>query len=225
MEPWNIELDINYGYVEEMGRYYAYSFGQHPKHSSTKREGWLAKALVEYKIDWGIPGILSWYGSGDDGNPKNGSELMPTMAPMGWFTSFCGYGWWLSNTILDYTGTWGVGLQIRDMSFLENLTHTFRAVYWGGTNSTGMVKYMNNSATWYDGWLSNTGPYLTTNDGLLEFNLINNYQMYENFNVNLELGYIANFVDNSTWKKAGNRDSSFDKQDAWKAQLIFAYSF
>ena len=34
-----------------------------------------------------------------------------------------------------------------------------------------------------------------------------------------------NFMDNDTWKKAGERNSSFQKQDMWKAQLIFAYSF
>ena len=49
--------------------------------------------------------------------------------------------------------------------------------------------------------------------------------MYENLKINLELGYVANFMDNGTWSKSGIRDSSFQKQDAWKAQLIFAYSF
>ena len=49
--------------------------------------------------------------------------------------------------------------------------------------------------------------------------------MYENFDINLELGYIANFVDNDTWKKAGARNTSFQKQDVWKAEVIFAYSF
>lgn len=110
------------------------------------------------------------------------------------------------------------------MSFLEDLKHTFRVAYWGGTNSTSMAKYMNNAYSWNEGWGSNASPYLTTNDGLLELNLVNSYQMYENFDVNLELGYIANFMDNDTWKKANN-SSSFQKQDAWKAQLIFAYSF
>ncbi len=42
---------------------------------------------------------------------------------------------------------------------------------------------------------------MTTNDGLLEFNLVNVYQMYENFNINVELGYIANFMDGDTWRK------------------------
>ncbi|MBD5607465.1 MAG: hypothetical protein HDQ93_01265, partial [Desulfovibrio sp.] len=79
--------------------------------------------------------------------------------------------------------------------------------------------------SWNDGWASATSPYLTTEDGLLEFNLITNYQMYENFNINLDLAYVANFMSNSVWDKANIRNASFDKQDAWKAQLVFAYSF
>ena len=227
-DPLNIEVDINYGYVEAMGCYDAYkNHNTVYKRGSTERQGWLAKALVEYKMDWGVPGIFGWYGSGDDGNVKNGSERMPSIVPMGNFTSFMGdgnYGWmWVDNS-LEYAGTWGLGLQVRDMSFLEDLKHTFRVAYWGGTNSTSMVKYMDTAYAWNNGWGTNASPYLTTEDGLLEFNLVNSYQMYENFDVNLELGYIANFVDNDTWKKANN-SSSFQKQDAWKAQLIFAYSF
>lgn len=228
-DPLNIEIDLNYGYVEEMGRFWTQKgiYGDR-KHASTQRQGWLAKALIEYKMDWGVPGVLGWYASGDDGNPKNGSERMPTIVPMGTFTSFLGdgnMGWMWQDYGLDYSGTWGVGIQIRDMSFIEDLKHTFRAVWWGGTNNVGMVKYMQNAYAWNDGWGSGTGPYLTTEDGLLEFNLVSNYKMYENFDINLELGYVANYMDNDTWKKAGNRNSSFDKQDAWKAALVFCYSF
>ena len=227
-DPLNIEVDINYGYVESMGRFNAYKHGAFDKRGSTERQGWLAKALVEYKMDWGVPGLFGWYASGDDGNVKNGSERMPSIVPMGNFTSFMGdgnYGWMYTDYAVDYSGTWGIGLQIRDMSFLEDLKHTFRVAYWGGTNSPSMAKYMTHASAWADGYnIDVNGPYLTTNDGLLEFNLVNSYQMYENFDVNLELGYIANFVDNSTWNKA-NIDSSFQKQDMWKAQLIFAYSF
>lgn len=228
-DPLNIEVDINYGYSEPMGRYWAEkAYYGTKKRASSQRQGWLAKALVEYKMDWGVPGILGWYGTGDDGNIKNGSERMPSIIPMGTFTSFMGdgaFGWPYNDYALSYAGTWGIGLQIRDMSFMEALSHTFRAVYWGGTNSPSMVKYMNNAYAWSDGWGSNASPYLTTNDGLLEFNLLNTYQMYENFSVNLDLAYVANFMDNDTWKKAGSRDSSFEKQDAWKAALVFEYKF
>ena len=111
------------------------------------------------------------------------------------------------------------------MSFLEDLSHTFRVAYWGGTNSTSMVKYMKNAYDWNDGTSNYDGPYLTTEDGLVEFNLVNSYKIYENLEMNLELDYLVNCMDNDTWKKAGSRNSSFEKQDMWKAQVVFAYSF
>ena len=226
-DPLNIELDIHYGYMQGMGRFDAVKNGGGDKRASTERQGWLAKALVEYKLDWGVPGIFGWYASGDDSNPKNGSERMPSVAASGNFTSFIGdgnMGWIRQDYSLTYDGTWGIGAQIRDMSFIEDLSHTFRVAYWGGTNSPTMAKYMDSAYAWSDGWGNNTGPYLTTNDGMLEFNLVNSYQIYENLEMNLELDYVANFMDNSTWKKANN-GGSFDKQDMWKAQVVFAYSF
>ena len=229
-DPLNIELDINYGYVESMGRYdVRQQNSKEWRRGDTKREGWLVKALVEYKMDWGTPGIFGWYSSGDDGNVKNGSERLPSIAGAGNFTSFMGDGnlaWGTGYNFYDnnltYAGTWGVGLQIADVSFVEDLKHTFRVAYWGGTNSPAMAKYVSTSYGWDNGLPE--GPYLTTNDGLLEFNLVNSYQIYENLEANLELGYIVNMVDDDTWKRS-YRSDSYKKQDAWKAQLIFAYSF
>ena len=130
----------------------------------------------------------------------------------------------LADRSISYAGTWGLGLQIRDMSFIDDLKHTFRVAWWGGTNSPSMVKYMSSAAAWNVGWGTNDGPYLTTNDGILEFNLVNSWQIYENFEANLELGYLVNFIDKDTWKRSWMPDT-YDKKDAWKAQLIFAYRF
>ena len=233
-DPLNVELDINYGYVESMGRYQAERYGSAAdfRMGDTKREGWLVKALVEYKMDWGTPGIFGWYASGDDGNVKNGSERLPSIAGAGNFTSFMGDGnlaWGTGYNFYDnnltYAGTWGVGLQIADVSFVEDLKHTFRVAYWGGTNSPSMVKYMGSAVAWDDTTAAQDGPYLTTNDGLLEFNLVNSWQIYENLEANLELGYIINMMDKDTWDKSYVSDRNWSKQDAWKAQLIFAYSF
>ena len=234
-DPLNIEFDINYGYVEAMGRYDVLKRGTDLVRGNSKREGWLVKALVEYKMDWGTPGIFGWYASGDDGNVKNGSERLPSIAGAGNFTSFMGDGnlaWGTGYNFYDnnltYAGTWGVGLQIADVSFVEDLKHTFRVAYWGGTNSPSMAKYVGNSWGWNgsaDGaYGTPEGPYLTTNDGLLEFNLVNSYQIYENLEANLELSYIVNMVDDDTWKRS-YRNDSYKKQDAWKAQLIIAYTF
>ena len=231
-DPLNIEFDINYGYVEKMGRYdvKVRDSDTDIRRGSTRREGWLAKALVEYKMDWGVPGIFGWYASGDDGNIRNGSERMPSIAGAANFTPFIGDGnlaWGATpgdscDWAMSYAGSWGIGLQIRDMSFVENLSHTFIASYRGGTNSPSMVKYMGGSTAWAEGY-GGDGPYLTTNDGLMEFNLINNYKMYENFDINMELGYVVNMIDNDTWKRSWS--GSYEKQDAWKAEVTFAYTF
>ena len=231
-DPLNIEFDINYGYVEAMGRYDVLKRGVESVLGNSKREGWLVKALVEYKMDWGTPGIFGWYASGDDGNVKNGSERLPSIAGSGNFTSFMGDGnlaWGTGYNFYDnnltYAGTWGIGLQIADVSFVEDLKHTFRVAYWGGTNSPSMVKYMGSAVAWNETTAKQDGPYLTTNDGLLEFNLVNSWQIYENLEANLELGYIVNMMDKDTWDKSYVSNRNWSKQDAWKAQLIFAYSF
>ena len=234
-DPLNIEFDINYGYSEAMGRFDVLKRGEETVRASTGRQGWLAKALVEYKMDWATPGLFGWYASGDDGNVKNGSERMPSIAGAGNFTSFIGDGNLSWSPVangcdwtMSYAGTWGIGAQLKDMSFLENVTHTFRLAYWGGTNAPSMVKYMESASAWQQGY-GGDGPYLTTNDGLLEFNLVNTWQAYENLGVNLELGYVANMMDKGTWKKTGYNNGagngSFEKQDAWKAQVVFQYSF
>ncbi len=234
LDPWNIEFDVNYGYVEKMGRFNVINgeTGQIVR-ASTGREGWAVKALVEYKMDWGTPGIFGWYASGDDGNIKNGSERLPSLNGNAGFTSFMGTAdadWSGRGNLYEKTltidGTWGIGVQVADMSFVENLNHTFRVAYWGGTNSPSMVKYMSSPRAFdMDGDACSTeGPYLTTNDGLLEFNLTNVWQVYENLTASLELGYIVNMIDKNTWDRSFF-DSSFSRQDAWKASLVLAYTF
>ncbi|MDR1856700.1 MAG: outer membrane homotrimeric porin [Desulfovibrio sp.] len=238
-DPLNIEFDANYGYGESMGYFPAFRDLDNlsiatVRKGSTQRQGWLAKALVEYKTDFGTPGIFGWYASGDDGNVKNGSERMPAISPCGNFTSFLGdgpMGWAPSYLFYDrslsYAGTWGIGARLKDFSFVEDLKHSITVAYWGGTNSPSMVKYMATSTDWElgaDGTYG--GPYLTTNDGLLEINFINNYQMYENLEMVLELGYIANLVDNGTWNQTNTHKAvTYKKQDAYKAQVVFAYTF
>ena len=200
--------------------------------SRLNRAGWMAALLVEYKFDWGTPGLVGWYASGDDDDLGNGSERLPTLSTgmsdndISHF-AFDGNPYIAREGTLgaSMAGTWGIGFQLSDMSFVDKLTHTFRVAYWGGTNSPSMVKYMDSAYAWQSTSNLFEGPYLTTNDGLLEFNLVNVYQMYENFNINLELGYVANFMDNDTWKKDYNNFGSYEKQDIWKAQLIFTYKF
>ena len=230
-DPLNIELDINYGYVEAMGRYDVYKRGVDLRRGSTQRQGWLVKALVEYKMDWGTPGIFGWYASGDDDSVTNGSERMPSFSPAGYFTSFIGdgFGWGTFagrayDQSLHYGGTWGIGAQIKDVSFLEDLTHTLRVTYWGGTNSTRMTDYLGMTDATTTVGVSPAGFYLTTADHLVEINLDSVYKIYENLEARLELGYIINGIDKGTWERSFHH-SSFSKSDGYKAGVIFSYKF
>lgn len=234
-DPLNIELDINYGYVSKLGRYNVVRYdGTGAGRASTQREGWLVKALVEYKMDWGTPGIFGWYASGDDKNIKNGSERMPYLYAEQKFTSMLGedvaYTGGHTDMKLSLDGSWGIGLQVKDLSFVEDLKHTLRVAYYGGTNDHKMARYANmlsdsagyNSRTDIPWQMNKKDLYLTDKDGILEFNVNSYYQIYENLKMGLELAYAVNMMDSDTWKHTG---ASYSKQDMWSADLTFTYSF
>lgn len=225
-DPFNIELDLNYGYSSGFGKYSVEDRLGVLRRASGERQGWLIKGLVEYKTDWGAPGIIGWYGSGDDGNVKNGSERMPAMLPSANFTSFMQdgpNGWSLDggyDRMLTFDGTWGLGLQLRDLTFMEDMTHTLRVVYWGGTNNPSMIKQTNDPQA----WRNDDGIYLTTLDHLVELNLDTNYKIYENLEAVVELGYIFNGVDRDAWRKH-SAEKSYRNADAWNTALVMKYSF
>jgi hypothetical protein len=233
-DPFNFELDANYGYMSGFGRYDDERTG---RRNDSRREGFVLKGLAEYKTDWGVPGVFGWYGSGDSGNLRNGSGRMPYLAPVGTFSSFgrAGYYGDFGNLAIGervetgYSGTWAVGAQIKDLSFLDDLSHTLRAIYWRGTNDPAMARALrdplsddNGYSRFNTAWNNQPGGvmYLTTNDYLVEFNLDSSYQIYENLEACVELGYIVNGADKKTWKWSGNQ-----KEDAWKAALNIRYSF
>ncbi len=218
-DAWNIELDVNFGSMTGLGD---------SGNISNNRTGWLIKGLFEYKMDWGTPGLFAWYASGDDGDRENGSEMMPFIDPCGNFTSFLGdgneLGYSLNNNglgydqMLSYSGTWGIGAQIKGMSFVEDLSHTIRVAYWGGTNSTAMAKHVGNYNGAFNG-IGNNGFYLTETDYLVEVNFDSTYNIYENLDAIVQVGYVFNGVSGETWKNMS------EKRDAYKVGLFFNYSF
>ena len=232
-DPFRIAWDVNYGSVSY-------------EDEKMNREGWLASLLLEYKLDWGTPGIYGWYGSGDDSNPKNGSERMPVVSANGNndFSNFAfnGNPYIAREGVLGSTmvGTWGIGARLKDMSFLEDLKHTLRVNFMGGTNAPKMAKYMRGAAG-KDG-LAGVVPndfgygspyydpmYLTTEDYALEIGLTNTYKMYDNFTVMLDAAYVALWLDDSSssWGKNPGRSAlgGDGVYDAWNVNLSFVYSF
>ncbi len=209
--------------------------------SRLNRAGWMVNFVAEYKLDWGVPGLVGWYASGDDDDLGNGSERLPTLSAGAADNDFSRYAfdgnpWFHREGTLgnSMAGTWGIGLRIRDISFLEDLKHTFRLTYMGGTNDRGILKKMHRQgfrpASNSQGDVVHAGVenlYLTDIDSVMEIGLYNEYKMYENFKIVLDANYLAVFLsnDSSTWKRTPMNGASRDVRDAWNVNLSFAYEF
>lgn len=203
--PFRFAWDANYGRVD-LGTAKT-TFAGLPRDMDVKREGYIISALVEYKMDMMTPGLIFWYGSGDDSNPWDGSERMPTMRPS-WNATSYGFDGAFglngnSNMIgEDNAGTWGVIAQLKDISFMEDLSHTLRVGYYRGTNDKAMA---NGQADWGVGgpslangkWL-----YLTEEDDVWEVNFDTRYNIYENLTLCVELGYLHLNLDEGVWGQA-----------------------
>jgi hypothetical protein len=119
------------------------------------------------------------------------------------------------------TGTWGIGIQLADMTFIEDLSHTLRFAYYRGTNSASLVRE-------HEGAFFKYGAdplYLTTKDSVLEINFDHVYQIYDNLAASLELGWLQLRSDRGTWQPSGDTHGLKKRDNAWKAQINFQYSF
>ena len=249
-DPFRFAWDFNYGGV---------SWDSNKGASFLNRQGWLLNLLAEYKFDWGVPGLIFWYGSGDDSNPKNGSEQMPVFEIWNPDSAISNFGMngspvgALNEGILGVnfqTGTWGAGLRVRDVSFIEDLKHTLRVNFFGGTNDPQMAKYILGKKTsgnvkWdYQadfnsvntmpliGGNGNTGNglYLTRQDYGVEVNIDTIYKIYDNLSMIVELGYIHLWLDQSkaVWgakEGIGSAHRGLNLTDAMKASVYFRYQF
>ena len=235
-DPLTFAVDIMYGHMQptHLAHQEAADYNTRPARGDYNRvgaEGWFLVANLDYKLDWGTPGLFAWWASGDDySDVKKDGMLgrMPVLPASNGFapTSFGFDGAWgiaSGNAIgMSGTGTWGVGLRIAEMSFFENLSHTIRIAYIQGTNDAKIVK--NNLQTEFvDDF------YLTDKDHAFEINFDHEYQIYENLAAVLELGYVNMSLDKKTWKRRHDGTDWYNyghkTDDAWKAQLSFQYKF
>ncbi len=231
-DPIRIAFDFNYGHAD-FGTIKDDFYGTY----NVKRHGFYGSLLFEYKMNWGTPGIYGWYSSGDDDDPNNGSERMPTISNINAHPDFSHYAGSgaisgregvLGRTLI---GTWGLGVRIQDLSFIENLKHTPRINFFNGTNSTAMAKHVMINDIQADGSIQNSsigyyrGPgngfYLTTADYAIELGLTTEYQIYENLELCIEMGYINLYLNqgNDVW------GDNFTATDAWNINASITYSF
>lgn len=224
-DPFRIAFDFNYGSVNNAddGRW--------------NRSGWLGSMLFEYKLEWGVPGLYGWYSSGDDTNPANGSERMPYLSVVCIDNGFSNYAfngqpYIAREGTVGYSmaGTWGIGARIKDVSFIDDIKHTLRANYIGGTNSPSMAKKlvgMGFSANTNQGTLGMDPLYMTTSDKVLEIGLTNVYKISENLTTQLDIAYLATWLDHSkaVWGNSRMNGRSDQVRDPWNINLTLAYSF
>ncbi len=241
-DPFRLAWDLNYG-------------GIYNDQEALNRGGFYGSLLGEYKLDWGTPGLYFWYSTGDNNNPKDGSERMATLSANGnnQFSNFAGNGnpYIAREGVLGSTlvGTWGVGGRVKDVSFVEGLKHTLRVNYFGGTNSPAMAKYITGKkdvgGTGVNWWQyrnhrpvgdfnQNDGLYLTTMDSALEFGLTSDYKIHDNLTFSVDAAYIALWLDQSKsvwgggWIAGTNQTSwlgSNSITDAWNINASFVYDF
>ena len=222
LDPISIKFDAMYGQLT--GRH---SSRLDSSIASPEYKGWHLSALAEYKTQsmWGNPGVLGWWASGDGSNDGKDSKFgrMPIIGNVNGGFAPTAFGFPASNGPLNDgvistsgVGSWGAGVQLAEMSFVDKLSHTLRFAYISGTNHKDMVRqgYIGR-----DGGAMDDFVYLTKEDHAFEVDFFSKYAMYENLNVYLETAYIYLDRDKDVW------GSDHNTSPAWKAQVLFEYSF
>ncbi len=218
LDPLTFALDVAWGSLDD------------PTDDMMDRWGWYIAGEVDYKTPWVTPGILAWWTSGDDDDIYNGSERLPTIDANFAATSFGTDGGDLLNNDdclgADASGTWGIGLLFKDISFIENLTHQVRVVFYGGTNDPKAMRDSRYSAFAYS---NPSGIMLTTADWAWEVNFDTQYQIYENLAAIVETGMVDVQRQASPWRQAENnrRSSSYNAayQQLWKTSTAWKLAF
>ena len=186
--------------------------------SNISASGYFIDAALSYDIEnIGTASLLGWYASGNSGDDEDFGQI-PVLGTNGGFhpTSFgapgsVGIG--VDSAVFNSgVGTWGLGAELADVTFVEDLSHTFRVVYMQGTNNRQRV--LDNTTLVVD----EGNGYFTHHDSAWEFNFDSKYQIYENLAAFVELGYIA--IDGDDTSFIGD-----DTDNLWKAQVLFQYKF
>ena len=208
-DPFRIAADFAYGSVD-MGT---------SGNFDVKRSGWYAALSADYKLDFMTPALTGWYASGDDDDAMDGSERMPVLDSDVALTSygFDGGTYNRSSTFngTSLSGTWGVLAELKDISFMEDLTHVFRVGFIQGTNNSEMVR------SGFVGGMTSVGNdlYLTQHDRMWEVNLDTQYKIYKDLTLAFELGYINLDYDENLWGSDAYHENNF------KAAMSLNYKF
>jgi len=207
-DPIKIVADLAYGNVSST-----------QGGDENERSGWMFDLAVDYTgLDFMTPEVFFAYTSGEDDSATNGSERMPALSTRNYAPGSFFFG---NDTLLmgskgfnnEQIGYWTVGLSLKDISFLEKLSHTVTAMYIQGTNDKAMAGASNLGID-----LVKYGQSLTEEDHVIEFDLNNKYMLYDELALTLDLGYLANGYDKDTW-------GGVDRSNAYKVSTGLLYQF
>ncbi len=189
-----------------------------------ERDGWYAALGAEMKTSFATPFVKGWYASGDDADSK-GSNRMLTVDGEGAFDASSIYfdaNGLLGATIdrCDPSGTWGVQAGVKNVSFIEDLTHTFSVTYFQGTNNSNRLDGY--GAAWHAD--PKNVNYMTTKDSAWEIDFLSSYKLYQNFTANLLLAYMITDFDESI-RPTGVNNGHYKFDNAFRGTLNFTYAF
>ena len=227
-DPLTFGMDVIYGRMNEID-VTGQTMNDWSVTGGLEMAGWLVDARIDYAMDWATAGLFGWWGSGDDSDAWETGDLgrLPAFANDGGNFAPTTFGFAGTYGIAEDTyvsgtgtGTWGIGIQLADMSFVEDLSHTLRVAYYRGTNDSNNAEHRGDMLR----MSSSDSLYLTDEDQAIEVNFDHQYKIYENLTAVVELGYIHLDTDHDTWNSYGNSDRD-DTDNAYKAQVMLEYKF
>ena len=205
-DPLTVRADFYYGGNDASG--------------GAAREGWYAALGADLKTSaWGTPFIRGWYASGDDDDADGeGGRFLSVDGAAAFDASsiyYDAYGLLAATPdVCSAAGTWGVQLGVKEVSFIEDLSHQLSVTYFQGTNNTDRLTTTD--------WRYRTGDplgvnYMTTADSAWSIDFMNSYKLYQNLTANLLLSYLVTDFDKDVWGQ--------DYDNIFRGTLNFTYAF
>ncbi|ACV69167.1 outer membrane homotrimeric porin [Desulfohalobium retbaense] len=182
---------------------------------AAERAGWFTQITADYKMDMFTPGVVFFYGSGDDDDPSDGSEMLPTVVsnykPFNAVDDF-GNGY-VTNADGDTqaevgAGLWALAFQLKDISFIEKLSHDLTIGYVAGTSDKEAADFYGDS-------------FMTEEDSMWTVEFDNSYQVYENLSAGLFFAYTKADYD----EDLGDRGDDFADDAYTTMEASLSYSF
>ena len=187
---------------------------------TAERSGWYAALGAEMRLSMATPFLRGWYASGDDADSEDSGRMLSVDGAAAFDPSGIYFDYYsqISGTpdVCSAAGTWGVQLGVKDVSFIQDLSHQLSVTYFQGTNNTNRVNGPAGNFVQYD---KADGPigYMTTADSAWSIDFMNSYKLYENLTANLLLSYLVTDFDEKVWGQ--------DYDNIFRGTLNFTYEF